>query len=121
MISGSNPNDSFIQTHVDFNHASNLPFNGNDVIELYYEDTLLDQFGLLGFDINFALDLTMIRLGEKESYTGAKSFNAFNYIAYVPDAFKYLKNDDHETLIACCFITEKRNTQSKLHHHRVFS
>ncbi len=96
VITGVNPIDDLILSKADFKHTANLPFNGNDVIELYYGETLLDQFGLLGFDINFAVDLTMIRLGEKESYIGSKEFDAFQYIAYVPDVFKYLKNDDHE-------------------------
>jgi micrococcal nuclease len=96
VISGSNPNDSSISLKADVKHKENLPFNGNDVIELFYNNTLLDQFGLKGFDINFAPDLTMIRLGERVSYSPSKVYDPFNYIAYIPDAFTYLKNDTHE-------------------------
>jgi hypothetical protein len=96
VISGSNPSDSSISLKADVKHKENLPYNGNDVIELFYNNTLLDQFGLKGFDINFAPDLTMIRLGERVSYSPSKVYDPFNYIAYIPDAFKYLKNDTHE-------------------------
>lgn len=96
VISGVNPNDEAISSKADFKHTENLPYNGNDVIELFYNDQLVDQFGLKGFDINFAPDLTMIRLGNLQTYTPSKVFDPFNFIAYIPDAFTYLKNDTHE-------------------------
>lgn len=95
-VSGNKPTDVNIQNKADYQHNSNLPFNGNDVIELFYNGQKVDQFGLLGFDINFAVDLTMIRLGDKDDYMASTSYDQFNFIAYIPNLFEYLKNDDHE-------------------------
>jgi len=96
VVSGNNPTDINIQNKADYQYNNNLPFNGNDVIELFYSNQKVDQFGLLGFDINFAVDLTMIRLGEKEDYFASTEYDQFNFIAYIPNLFEYLKNDDHE-------------------------
>jgi endonuclease YncB( thermonuclease family) len=96
LIAGSNPSDSRIIANVDHQHNSNLPFNGNDVIELYDRNQKVDQFGLLGYDINFAVDVTMIRLGDKNKYVASPVYEPFQFIAYIPDAFQYIKNDNHE-------------------------
>lgn len=96
VITGNNPADTTLQDKSDFKHDSNLPYNGNDVIELFYNNQKVDQFGLLGFDINFAVDLTMIRLGEKEDYIASTEYDQFNFIAYIPDLFENLKNDHHD-------------------------
>lgn len=96
VVSGNNPTNINIQNKTDYQYNNNLPYNGNDVIELFYNDQKVDQFGLLGFDINFAVDLTMIRLGEKEDYIASTEYNQFNFIAYIPDLFENLKNDNHD-------------------------
>ena len=96
VLTGNNPSNNNVVSQADQQHEASLPFNGNDVIELYYHNQKVDQFGLLGFDINFAVDLTMIRLGEKESYQASIVYDPFNFIAYIPDLFDYIKNDDHE-------------------------
>ena len=96
VITGNNPADTTLQDKSDFKHDNNLPYNGNDVIELFYNNQKVDQFGLLGFDINFAVDLTMIRLGEKEDYIASTEYDQFNFIAYIPDLFENLKNDHHD-------------------------
>jgi micrococcal nuclease len=95
VITGSNPTNMTLQEKADFKWRDSLPFNGNDVIELYYRSTLLDQFGLLGYDIDFSIDVTMIRLGTIESYRPQPTFDAFSYIAYLPNMFQYLKTQDH--------------------------
>jgi endonuclease YncB( thermonuclease family) len=95
-LTGNNPSSEEVESLADHKHDENLPFNGNDVIELFYSNQKVDQFGLLGFDINFAVDLTMIRLGEKEDYLASTEYDQFNFIAYIPDLFEYLKTDDHE-------------------------
>ena len=96
VLTGNNPSNNTVVRQADQQHEASLPFNGNDVIELYYNNQKVDQFGLLGFDINFAVDLTMIRLGEKESYQASTEYDPFNFIAYIPDLFDFVKNDDHE-------------------------
>ncbi len=96
VISGNNATESLLLENTDFSFDSNLPFNGNDVIELFYNNQKIDQFGLLGYDINFSVDLTMIRLGYKEDYVASLEYDQYNFIAYLPDMFNYLKNDDHD-------------------------
>jgi len=96
VVSGNNPTNINIQNKTDYQYNNNLPYNGNDVIELFYNNQKVDQFGLLGFDINFAVDLTMIRLGEKEDYIASNEYDQFNFIAYIPDLFENLKNDNHD-------------------------
>lgn len=95
VISGSSPLDGTLQEKTNFKWTENLPYNGNDVIELYYQNTLVDQFGLKGYDINFSIDLTMIRLGLVTSYQANPIFEEFNYIAYLPNLFEYLATNDH--------------------------
>jgi endonuclease YncB( thermonuclease family) len=73
-----------------------LPFNGNDVIELVHKDNRVDIIGFEGTDIDYALNLTLIRLGEVTDYKGSTTFDTFTFISYIPDVFKYLKNDTHE-------------------------
>jgi micrococcal nuclease len=96
VVSGNNTTNINIQNKTDYQYNNNLPYNGNDVIELFYNNQKVDQFGLLGFDINFAVDLTMIRLGEKEDYIASTKYDQFNFIAYIPDLFENLKNDNHD-------------------------
>ncbi len=96
VISGKNATNQTLIERTNYTFDSNLPFNGNDVIELFYNNQKVDQFGLLGYDINFSVDLTMIRLGYKEDYIASLEYDQYNYIAYLPDMFNYLKNDDHE-------------------------
>src|SRR5690606_12474779 len=72
------------------------PFNGNDVIVLTKAGQQMDAFGTIGSDFDFSKNLTMIRLGEKDSYQPKKEFDLFSFIAYLPDMWQYLKNDDHE-------------------------
>lgn len=96
-IGSSNHSDNAVKSEFDFTYEEgSLPYNGNDLIELSYHEEKIDVIGFEGSDIEFAIDLTLIRLGEKEDYTPSTTFNTFNFINYLPDVFKYLKNDDYE-------------------------
>lgn len=96
-IGSSNHSDSTVKSKFDLTYEEgSLPFNGNDLIELSYKEERIDVIGFEGSDIEFAIDLTLIRLGEKEDYTPSAEFDTFAFISYLPDVFKYLKNDDHE-------------------------
>lgn len=97
VIGSSN---AFIQSNkekYDFLYEDgSLPFNGNDAIELMLKKEVIDYVGLVGSDVDFSRNLTLIRLGNKEDYKPSKTFDKFSFIYYLPDMFQYLKNDTHE-------------------------
>src|SRR5690606_19787860 len=95
-IGSNNNNVDGVEAKLDFQHSGSLPFNGNDVIVLTKAGQQMDAFGTIGSDFDFSKNLTMIRLGEKDSYQPKKEFDLFSFIAYLPDMWQYLKNDDHE-------------------------
>lgn len=74
----------------------NLPYNGNDAIQLSFKKKALDVVGFIGFDLEFSRNITLIRLGEKESFEANTEYYRFNFIAYAPDMFQYLGNDSYE-------------------------
>jgi endonuclease YncB( thermonuclease family) len=96
-IGSSNQSDEDVKILLDLVYEDgSLPFNGNDVIELVHKDNRVDIIGFEGTDIDYALNLTLIRLGEVTDYKGSTTFDTFTFISYIPDVFKYLKNDTHE-------------------------
>lgn len=96
-ISGKAFNISEYKEKIDFTYTEDrLPFNGNDAIELAYKKKGVDVVGFIGMDINFSNKLTLIRLGEKKDYKPTTTYETESFINYVPDLFKYLKNDNHE-------------------------
>lgn len=96
-IIGSTATDNQVLAAADYTYQEgSLPFNGNDAIELVKKSTTIDYLGYTGIDISFALDVTLIRLGEKEDYAPSSLYYDFNFITYIPDAFMYLENDTHE-------------------------
>ena len=95
-VGSSNNSLPAVLSALDFSYAEgSLPFNGNDAIELIYKDTVIDFLGRKGMDVDYSKNVTMIRLGEKEDYTPSATFDAFNFISYIPDYFESLKNDNH--------------------------
>jgi len=81
---------------IDFVYEGNLPFNGDDAFELTYKNQNVDQVGIVGIDIPFIRNHTLIRLGDLADYQPFETYNQFNYIGYLPGVFEYLKNDDYE-------------------------
>lgn len=96
-IGSSNNSASGVLTQLDFTYADgSLPYNGNDAIELTYKKTIIDLLGRKGMDVNFSGNVTLIRLGDKADYVPSSTFDAFNFINYLPDLFDYLKDDTYE-------------------------
>ncbi len=97
LIGSGNHNVSEVEALFDFTYETgSLPYNGNDAIELVVDGNTVDLVGMIGLDIDFSRNLTMIRLGEKEDYEPSSTFDMFNFVYYLPDMYQYLKNDDHE-------------------------
>lgn len=95
-VASKNANDEDLVQLRDFSYEEgSLPYNGNDAIALVYKDVIIDYIGIPESDVEFAKDLTLIRLGNKEDYKGSKTFDLFSFIYYLPDRFNYLKNDTH--------------------------
>jgi len=95
-ITSSNATNADVIANSDFEYTEgSLPFNGNDAMQLVKKTTVIDSIGTVGSDVDYALDLTLIRLGEIADWQGEATYDTFNYIMYIPDAFQYLKNDDY--------------------------
>jgi len=96
-IGSTNSTNATTKALYDFSYTEgSLPYNGNDAIELSFKKTVIDYVGLVGSDVDFSRNLTLIRLGEKEDYKPSKTFDKISFIYYLPDMFQYLKNDNHE-------------------------
>ena len=93
LISNSGANDPELLSKVDLKTAQ-LNFNGNDAIVLLKNDKTYDSIGSIGNSIDFGKDITLIR---KDNYFyPQKEYQAYSYIGYAPEVFKYLKNFDYE-------------------------
>lgn len=96
-ITGSTATDAQVLASSNFAYSEgSLPFNGNDAIAVVKKDTIIDFLGYTGMDISFALDVTLIRIGEVSAFTPSTTYDEFNFITYVPDVFEYLKNETYE-------------------------
>ncbi|MGE4320222.1 MAG: lamin tail domain-containing protein [Acholeplasmataceae bacterium] len=96
-ITGSTATDAQVLAASNFAYSEgSLPFNGNDAIAVVKKDTIIDFLGYTGMDISFALDVTLIRIGEVSAFTPSTTYDEFNFITYIPDAFQYLKNETYE-------------------------
>ncbi|MEF3693603.1 MAG: lamin tail domain-containing protein, partial [Acholeplasmataceae bacterium] len=97
VIGSSNATDETLKSHIDFAFSEgSMPFNGNDSVELVLKKTVIDYVGLVGSDVDYSKDLTLIRIGNKEEYSPSNIFDPFNFIYYLPDMFQYMKNETHE-------------------------
>lgn len=96
-ITGSAATDAQVLAASNFAYSEgSLPFNGNDAIAVVKKDTIIDFLGYTGMDISFALDVTLIRIGEVSAFTPSTTYDEFNFITYIPDVFQYLKNETYE-------------------------
>lgn len=97
VIGSSNAMDETLKQAIDFSfEEGSLPYNGNDSVELVNKKTVIDYVGLVGSDVDYSNNLTLIRIGHVEDYQPSQTFDPFHFIYYLPDVFQYLKNDDHE-------------------------
>lgn len=86
-----------VKDKFDLVHNKVLPFTGNDAIAVMKDKKVIDIVGYNNdITLDFGKNVTLIRLGEKESYEPTSTFDQFNFIKYITHAYKYLKNDDHK-------------------------
>lgn len=97
VIGSSNHDLNDVKDKMDFQlETGSLPFNGDDAIRLTKSNQVIDAIGVIGFDISYSANQTLIRLGEKNDYQASPIYNRFQFISYLPSLFQYLKNDLHE-------------------------
>ncbi|MCK4531140.1 MAG: lamin tail domain-containing protein, partial [Candidatus Marinimicrobia bacterium] len=63
-------------------------FNGNDAVELYYEDILIDIIGIVGSSATYAMDITLVR--KPEVIKGNTTYTASEWTSYSIDETSYL-------------------------------
>jgi endonuclease I len=63
-------------------------FNGNDAVELYFQDTLVDVIGTVGSSSTFAENVTLVR--KPEIINGNTSYTASEWTSYAEDETSYL-------------------------------
>lgn len=97
VITGSTASNAKVVSASDFTYEEgSLPFNGDDALQLVKNETVIDTIGTIGIDVNFVDELTLIRLGEVDDYQPQPDYYTFNFIAYAPEVFEYLKNDNYD-------------------------
>lgn len=97
VIGSSQHLNADVKSLFDFTYETGaLPYNGNDVIELALSGHGFDVLGTIGSDFTFSQNLTLIRLGEKSEFKPNIDYDRFDFIAYLPDLYEFLKNDDYE-------------------------
>ena len=63
-------------------------FNGDDVVELLYQDTLIDIIGTVGSALNFGANVTLVR--KPEIISGNTTYTASEWNSYSEDETSYL-------------------------------
>jgi hypothetical protein len=97
VVGGSAHDSVDVKNKMDFQlETGSLPFNGDDAIRLTQGNRVIDAIGVIGFDIAYSTNQTLIRLGDKENHQASPTYNRFQFISYLPNLFEYLKNDLHE-------------------------
>lgn len=97
VVGSANATHEILKSLIDYSfNDGTMPFNGNDSVELVFKKKVIDYVGLVGSDVDYSKDLTLIRIGRKQDYMSSKTFDPFNFIYYLPDMFEYLKNENYE-------------------------
>ena len=97
VVGGSAHDSIDVKNKMDFQlETGSLPFNGDDAIRLTQGNRVIDAIGVIGFDIAYSTNQTLIRLGDKDDHQASPTYNRFQFISYLPNLFEYLKNDLHE-------------------------
>ena len=97
VISSDNKNTSSILKNK-ANLLSNsqvMTFNGNDVIALYKNDSIIDLIGIVGDEENFAINVTLVRNSDVTSPSPIWEKN--EWAEYGIDTFDYLGNHEIDT------------------------
>ena len=69
--------------------SDKLIYNGDDVIELTYNNQRVDIIGTVGLSVDFAKDVTLIK--KLEYLSGYDSYDPYHYIKYNVESYQYLK------------------------------
>ncbi|MDD3716597.1 MAG: endonuclease [Candidatus Marinimicrobia bacterium] len=92
--------DASILAIADMKNGTVINFNGDDVVELYYNDALIDRIGYLGLSANYAIDVTLVR----KSYVmqGDEYYDPSDWEVYPQDVISYLgwHEIEHDTPLA---------------------
>lgn len=70
--------------------SNDLYFSGKGAVSLLLNDTVVDTIGYISLYTPFAEDTTLVR--KVDHMTPKPEFDAYDYIKYAPDNFKYLGN-----------------------------
>lgn len=99
VIGNTSANASILAV-ADMTNGSVINFNGNDVVELYYNDALIDRIGYLGSSAIFAENVTLVR----KSYVmqGDENYDPSDWEVYGTDVTSYLgwHEIEHDTPLA---------------------
>ncbi|MFA7195694.1 MAG: endonuclease, partial [Candidatus Neomarinimicrobiota bacterium] len=84
----------------DMTNNTVVNFNGDDVVELYYNDAMIDIIGYLGHGQNFAADVTLVR--KPYVMQGDEFYDPSDWEVYGQDVTSYLGSHeiDHDTPLA---------------------
>ena len=81
--------DTMILAEADLTNSSVVNFNGNDAIELYYNDALVDIIGVVSTsETYFAQDVTLVRKADVSC--GNTTYTESEWNSYGEDEFSYL-------------------------------
>jgi len=96
IIGSANTTTEGLLEKMDFVYPTgSLPFNGNDYMAITKNGLTIDVLGYLGSDLDYSKNVTLIRLGEKETYQPSITFHPFQFIRYIPDYTISLGLDTH--------------------------
>lgn len=87
VIAHDNANATILAS-TDLTNATVMIYNGNDVLELYYDDTLVDRIGEVGSDAYYAQDVTLVR--KAEVLNANTTFTVSEWNNYEKDETSYL-------------------------------
>lgn len=97
IIGGNNHYEQEVKNQFDFTYTTgDLPFNGNDAIQLAKGKKGIDLVGSIGLDSMFSYSLTLIRTGLVEEFTPSNEYSDTKFIGYLPNVYQYLGNSYYE-------------------------
>ncbi|MFO7841546.1 MAG: endonuclease [Fidelibacterota bacterium] len=88
FVLAHNNADAEILSAADLTTGGVTNFNGNDAIELYYNNSIIDILGETGSDAPYAEDVTLVR--KATVMQGNTSYTATEWNTYATDEFDYL-------------------------------
>ncbi|MDR2822134.1 MAG: lamin tail domain-containing protein [Acholeplasmatales bacterium] len=74
--------------------TEDLVYRGSDTIALYYNNTIIDVLGSIGFDIQYGKNVSLLR--RTDALEAKDNFDKLDYISYLPNQYSYLKGFNYE-------------------------